>query len=59
MYHATAFEYVYYAGGIETEEAYPYEGKDDKCAFSTDKVRRPIISPSCGHRTRGRRRWPA
>lgn len=35
---AAAFQYIHYQGGIETEEAYPYLAKDEKCAFSPNKV---------------------
>ncbi|KAI4344609.1 hypothetical protein L6164_011815 [Bauhinia variegata] len=33
-----AFEYIKYNGGIETEEAYPYTGKDGVCKFSAENV---------------------
>ncbi|KAH7572055.1 hypothetical protein JRO89_XS04G0194600 [Xanthoceras sorbifolium] len=33
-----AFEYIKYNGGLDTEEAYPYTGKDGKCKFSTENI---------------------
>ncbi|XP_051113846.1 cysteine proteinase 3-like [Andrographis paniculata] len=30
-----AFEYIKYNGGLETEEAYPYTGKDGDCKYSS------------------------
>ncbi|KNA13820.1 hypothetical protein SOVF_113290 [Spinacia oleracea] len=33
-----AFEYVKYNGGLDTEEAYPYTGKDGECKFSAQNV---------------------
>ncbi|KAH1041897.1 hypothetical protein GLYMA_09G069800v4 [Glycine max] len=33
-----AFEYIKYNGGLETEEAYPYTGKDGVCKFSAENV---------------------
>ncbi|XP_044471061.1 thiol protease aleurain-like [Mangifera indica] len=33
-----AFEYIKYNGGLDTEEAYPYTGKDGVCKFSSENV---------------------
>ncbi|KAF5481711.1 hypothetical protein F2P56_002343, partial [Juglans regia] len=33
-----AFEYIKYNGGLDTEEAYPYTGKDGACKFSAENV---------------------
>ncbi|XP_041004830.1 thiol protease aleurain-like [Juglans microcarpa x Juglans regia] len=33
-----AFEYIKYNGGLDTEEAYPYAGKDGACKFSAENV---------------------
>ena len=33
-----AFEYVRYNGGIDTEDAYAYVGKDEKCSFNPADV---------------------
>ena len=33
-----AFEYIKYNGGLETEEAYPYTGKDGVCKFTVENV---------------------
>lgn len=33
-----AFEYIRYNGGIDSADAYPYEGKDNKCRFNPDAV---------------------
>ncbi|KAA8523326.1 hypothetical protein F0562_009749 [Nyssa sinensis] len=33
-----AFEYIKYNGGLDTEEAYPYTGKDGKCRYSAQNV---------------------
>jgi cathepsin F len=34
----SAFEYIKEAGGIETEQDYPYTGEDDTCAFIKKKA---------------------
>ena len=31
--------YGLFTGGMETESEYPYEGRDDKCAFNVSDVR--------------------
>ncbi|KAK6152042.1 hypothetical protein DH2020_014677 [Rehmannia glutinosa] len=33
-----AFEYIKYNGGLETEDAYPYTGKDGLCKYSSENV---------------------
>lgn len=33
-----AFEYIKFNGGLDTEEAYPYTGKDEACKFSSENV---------------------
>ncbi|KAL6539620.1 hypothetical protein OROHE_011391 [Orobanche hederae] len=33
-----AFEYIKYNGGLETEDAYPYTGKDGVCKYSSENV---------------------
>ncbi|XP_074280750.1 thiol protease aleurain-like [Silene latifolia] len=33
-----AFEYIKYNGGLDTEEAYPYVGKNGLCSFSSQNV---------------------
>ncbi|KAH6818370.1 aleurain-like protease [Perilla frutescens var. frutescens] len=33
-----AFEYIKYTGGLETEDAYPYTGKDGVCKYSSENA---------------------
>ncbi|KAK9101541.1 hypothetical protein Scep_024971 [Stephania cephalantha] len=33
-----AFEYLKYNGGLETEEVYPYTGKDGSCKFNAENI---------------------
>lgn len=33
-----AFEYILKAGGVVSEQAYPYTGTDGKCSFDNSKV---------------------
>lgn len=33
-----AYEAIAELGGLETENDYPYEAKDDKCHFNKNKV---------------------
>ncbi|KAK9099525.1 hypothetical protein Syun_026570 [Stephania yunnanensis] len=33
-----AFEYIKYNGGLETEEVYPYTGKDGSCKFNAENI---------------------
>lgn len=33
-----AFEYIKYNGGLDTEEAYPYLGKNGVCKYSSENV---------------------
>ncbi|XP_059433136.1 pro-cathepsin H-like [Corylus avellana] len=38
-----AFEYIKYNGGLDTEAAYPYTGKDGSCKFSAENVGVEVI----------------
>ncbi|XP_027330004.1 thiol protease aleurain-like isoform X2 [Abrus precatorius] len=38
-----AFEYIKYNGGLETEDAYPYTGKDGVCKFAGENVAAQVI----------------
>lgn len=38
-----AFEYIKYTGGLDTEEGYPYTGKDEVCKFSSKNVGVQVI----------------
>jgi len=33
-----AFEYIRYAGGLQSEDTYPYKAKDGKCVFNSSKT---------------------
>ncbi|EAR96460.2 papain family cysteine protease (macronuclear) [Tetrahymena thermophila SB210] len=39
-----AYEYISYAGGLETEGDYPYEGTDNSCEFNRAQVAAKVVS---------------
>ncbi|KAK4391878.1 Cysteine proteinase 3 [Sesamum angolense] len=38
-----AFEYIKYNGGLETEDAYPYTGKDGLCKYSSENAAVQVV----------------
>lgn len=40
----TAYEAIEQLGGLETEDDYPYDGKDEKCHYKSDLARVKIVS---------------
>jgi len=39
-----AFEYIYYNGGIDTEDSYPYQGEDGNCQYSPNNIGAKVSS---------------